>query len=124
MKIKSPSGLLMDFSQPPPPGEGYGILAFAILKLLSLTSITTAGLIVIKNHEELYVIVNLFFFFALSCCGNAIFSQRYLSWEDLRVPITQKFSSPVAFWYFGQDRIQFSHASVYHNIGELTYLMY
>ncbi|KAM7537249.1 hypothetical protein Aperf_G00000075775 [Anoplocephala perfoliata] len=58
MKIDSLSGLLMDFSQPPPPGKGYGILAFAILKLLSLTSIITAGLIVIKNHEELLLLVH------------------------------------------------------------------
>ncbi|KAM3179542.1 hypothetical protein ACTXT7_000431 [Hymenolepis weldensis] len=53
VKMDSPSGLLMDFSEPLPVGVGYGILAFSILKLLSLTSIAAAGLIVIKNHEEL-----------------------------------------------------------------------
>ncbi|VUZ50713.1 unnamed protein product, partial [Hymenolepis diminuta] len=58
IKMDSPSGLLMDFSEPLPAGLGYEILAFSILKLLSLTSIATAGLIVIKNHEELLILVH------------------------------------------------------------------
>ncbi|VDN97056.1 unnamed protein product [Rodentolepis nana] len=53
VKKNSLTGFLMDFSVPPSFSEGYAILAFAILKILSITSIVVAGLITIKNHQNL-----------------------------------------------------------------------
>nr|CDS31721.1 abhydrolase domain containing protein 8 [Hymenolepis microstoma] len=58
VKMDSLTGLLMDFSGIPLVSKGYAILAFTILKLLSITSIVVAGLITVKNHEELLTLVH------------------------------------------------------------------
>ncbi|KAL5110587.1 Signal peptide peptidase-like 2B [Taenia crassiceps] len=53
LKSESYSGLALDFTEPSPVEVGYGILAFFVLKVLSLTSIVIAGLLNHRNHEEL-----------------------------------------------------------------------
>ncbi|VDM16471.1 unnamed protein product [Hydatigera taeniaeformis] len=58
LKSDSSSGLVLDFVEPSPVGVGYEILAFIVLKMLSLTSIVVAGLLVIRNHEELIALAH------------------------------------------------------------------
>ncbi|EUB62988.1 Signal peptide peptidase-like 2A [Echinococcus granulosus] len=58
LNSESSSGLVLDFTEASPTGVGYGILAFVVLKILSLTSITIAGLIDLRNHEKLISLVH------------------------------------------------------------------
>ncbi|VDK43600.1 unnamed protein product [Taenia asiatica] len=53
LKFESSSGLVLYLTESSPIEVGYGILAFVVLKMLSLTSIIIAGLLDLRNHEEL-----------------------------------------------------------------------
>ncbi|KAL5968773.1 Signal peptide peptidase-like 2B [Taenia solium] len=53
LKFESSSGLVLYFTESSPVEVGYGILAFVVLKMLSLTSIIIAGLLDLRNYEEL-----------------------------------------------------------------------
>uniref|UniRef100_A0A5K3FKY9 Signal peptide peptidase-like 2B n=1 Tax=Mesocestoides corti TaxID=53468 RepID=A0A5K3FKY9_MESCO len=58
LQSNSASGLILDIVETASIGVGYGILAFLILKVLSLSSIIIAGLIVLKNNEDLLEMVH------------------------------------------------------------------